>query len=126
MLINEYVELASRTRVDLDEEALDTFHMLLGLMTEIGELADVFKKNLAYGKKMDDVNIREEIGDILWYLANLCDVRGYNLEEIMRTNISKLMIRYPEKYSNHKAINRNIEKERKVLESKPSFVEKWD
>ena len=43
MKINEYCELANRTNANLDTEVLNTLHMLMGMQTEIGELADPFK-----------------------------------------------------------------------------------
>ena len=50
-------------------------HCLFGLETEIGELIDPFKKFWFYGglKSIDLVNVKEEIGDVLYYLAILMD-----------------------------------------------------
>ena len=47
------------------------FHGVLGLATESGEIADNVKKHLFYGKDADEPNLIEELGDILWYVANL-------------------------------------------------------
>lgn len=116
MDVYEYVKNASRTRSNLDDQTLDILHMLLGMQTEVGELADPFKKNMAYKKKIDYVNVKEEIGDLMWYVANLCDILDFNLEEIMITNIEKLKTRFPEKYSHEKATSRNLDKEREILE----------
>lgn len=116
MNINEYVKMASRTRANLENHQLDELHMILGIFTESGELADVYKKNMAYGKELDHINIQEEISDILWYIANLCDISGYDLENIMEVNIKKLKARYPQKFTNQNANERNLDKERKILE----------
>jgi NTP pyrophosphatase (non-canonical NTP hydrolase) len=113
---NEYVKLASRTKVDLGTKQLNNYHMIMGLITEVGELTDTFKKELAYRKEIDWINIQEEMADILWYIAGLCDINGFDLEEIMDNNIKKLMTRYPERFTTEHALNRNLSAERKVLE----------
>jgi NTP pyrophosphatase (non-canonical NTP hydrolase) len=116
MQIKEYSEKAKVTLADLGNHNLDNFHMVLGMVTEVGELADVYKKNLAYNKDIDLVNVKEEAGDIFWYLANFCTINGFDIEEILDTNIKKLEARYPDKFSKDKAINRNLGAERKILE----------
>ncbi len=116
MLIKEYLQNAERTRSKLKNKQLDNIHMALGLVTEAAELADVFKKNLADGREIDWVNIQEEIGDLLWYVAGLCNINGFDLEKIFEINIDKLRARYPEKFTSENAINRNLDKERKILE----------
>lgn len=44
-------------------------HAAKGMNTEQGELDDMLKKHLIYGKPFDDVNVLEECGDVLWYVA---------------------------------------------------------
>jgi NTP pyrophosphatase (non-canonical NTP hydrolase) len=116
MQINEYVELASMTNAELGSPTLNNIHMILGMLTETGELADVFKKNIAYGKEIDWINVQEEMGDIFWYLGNFCKMNNFNLEDILANNIKKLQARYPNKFTKEDALNRNLEVERKVLE----------
>lgn len=115
--IKEYQELSKRTMVQLETPLMDDLHMVLGMDTEQSEIADVYKKHIAYGKELDLVNIKEELGDLMWYIANLCNLHGWDLREIMHTNISKLQARYPEKFDSDKAINRDLDKERKILEN---------
>lgn len=113
-----YMEEAARTSAELETPLLDNIHYTLGMFTEIAELADVFKKNLAYGKAIDWVNVSEEAGDLFWYLANFLRVNGFDPERIMEQNIAKLRARYPDKFTSERAINRDLENERKVLEEK--------
>ena len=113
---NEYVEKASRTDAPLATKRDHDEHMVMGMVTEAAELLDVFKKNLAYKKSIDLVNVKEEIGDYLWYLANFCRTNNLDIEEIMEMCINKLITRYPEKFTEHNAINRDLEKERQTLE----------
>lgn len=65
-----YQEQAARTCPSLGSLEKDLLHMKLGVLTEIGELADIFKKNLVYSKPIDYVNLGEEIADVCWYLVN--------------------------------------------------------
>jgi NTP pyrophosphatase (non-canonical NTP hydrolase) len=105
-----------RTLAELNAPLEDDLHMILGMLTEVGELADVFKKYMAYQKQIDWVNVKEEVGDLLWYVSNFCNINGFDLEEILQTNINKLRARYPEKFTQENAINRDLDKERTILE----------
>jgi hypothetical protein len=183
MTIQQYIPLASRTRVDLGSNELNIDHMMLGVVTEIGELLDIHKKQLAYNKPIDWINYKEEIGDLAWYFAGYADIKEIAINEdyialaslissdeveiqsffkkeylylknigdnicaemlrgetetiefwfaflqvlltyhnlgslanVMGTNIIKLKTRYPDKYSDEAALNRNLDAEREVLE----------
>lgn len=116
MNLRDYQREAFRTRPDLLYDLHNNLHMILGIITESGELADVYKKLIAYDKQVDLVNVREELGDIMWYLVNFCTLNGIDLEDVLETNINKLKARYPDKFTAEAALNRNLEVERKVLE----------
>ena len=121
MNIKDYQKLAGRTlAVLLTKE--QNLHLVLGMITEVGELADVYKKQLAYGKEVDTYNVREELGDLLFYIVNFCSVNEIDLEEVMEINISKLKVRYPKEFEQEKAINRDLRAERKVLEGKRRMI----
>ena len=117
MNLKEYAIEANRTMSECETPLLDDLHMILGMQTEAAEIADVYKKNIAYGKDLDLVNVKEEIGDLMWYIVNLCTLNGWNLEDIMQTNIDKLKARFPEKFTNENALNRDLDIERRILES---------
>lgn len=95
-------------------------HAGIGLSTEGGEFLDALKKHIFYGKELDRVNLSEEIGDIFWYLAIACDELGIEFETVMARNIEKLKARYGEKFTEERAENRDLDKERDILE-KQSF-----
>lgn len=97
-------------------ETARLIHYELGICSESGELQNALKRWVAYGKPVDAVNIKEELGDVLWYMARICDLFGWTLEEVMQTNINKLEVRFPEKFTEEAALNRNLEKERETLE----------
>lgn len=69
----------------------------LGLVGEAGEVADKIKKVIRDNSGvMDDetrIEIAKELGDVLWYLAQLSTEIGFSLEEIAQKNIDKLMSR---------------------------------
>lgn len=91
-------------------------HAAIGLVTESGELIDAIKKSTFYGRELDVVNVKEEAGDILWYLAILFDELGTDFETEMSRVIEKLETRFPEKFTEDAVYNRDLEAERKVLE----------
>lgn len=116
MELKEYSKAVKRTLPDLGNIKVNNIHMVLGMVTEVAELADAHKKNIAYKKEVDAINIEEEIGNILWYLVNYCNINNINIEKCMGKNIQKLYIRYPEKFSEDKDLVRDIEKEILSLE----------
>lgn len=122
----EYIAQAKRTDLPeyltMEERMLNLPHLRLlhaamGITTEAGEFMDAFKKHFLYGKQLDVINLKEELGDILWYIAIAADELGISFESIMQTNIDKLKKRFPEKFTEHNAINRDLESERKILEN---------
>lgn len=78
----------------------------LGLAGESGELLDLFKKWIFHGRALDAEHAKKELGDVLWYVAEIAHSMGWNLDEIMQMNIDKLRARYPEGFdeahSNHR------------------------
>jgi hypothetical protein len=53
----------------------------------------------------------------MWYSALLCDELKIDFEDVWDRNVKKLAVRYPEKYSHERALARDSEKERKMLEN---------
>lgn len=109
--LNSYQEAAMRTAKTFESktfnsEEMDMLHAVLGVGSDAGELQDAFKKHLIYGKPLDVKNVREEIGDVMWFLALACRAIGVAMEDVAQDNIIKLMMRYPEKYSDEAAIAR--------------------
>lgn len=93
-------------------------HVAMGLVTEAGEFLDQLKKHIFYGKYLDKVNLREELGDSNWYERIGAEALETSLLEIMESNVAKLKARFPEKFSEEKAVNRDLDVERKILEGK--------
>lgn len=122
MTPNEYQQLASSTEsrvlVSLDDKHSRLIHAAIGMCTESGEFIDALKKHIFYGKPLDYVNLEEELGDLMWYVAIAANALDADLGEIMDRNIQKLKTRYPNKFTSEDAINRDIAAERAVLEGK--------
>lgn len=116
MTSKEYTQLALRTMHNGPFTLNDQLHMVLGMTTESAEIADVYKKHIAYGKPLDLVNLKEELGDFLWFSHVFCHILGFDIDEIKQMNIDKLQARYPEKFTVEQALNRDLNAERKVLE----------
>ena len=117
LTFEEYQKLSIRTCNDLGDSTSNDTHMIFGMVTEVAELADAYKKHWAYGKELDMVNVKEELGDLLFYISNFAKFNNINLGEIMYTNVEKLKARYPEKFTNENATNRDLETERQILEN---------
>ncbi len=88
----------------LTHKQFELVHAVLGLVTELGELADPIKKHVIYGKPLDEVNIEEEAGDMDWYASLLLTAIHSFRSDIMSANIAKLKRRYPAGYSDQDAI----------------------
>jgi len=120
-----YVQQALKTESQNFEEVtqrlqskklIRLLHAALGISTEAGEILDALKKKVFYNKELDEVNLKEEMGDLFWYLAIMADTMNLDFEQAMETNLKKLKIRYGAKFSSERAISRNLEKEREILE----------
>lgn len=68
---------------------------VLGLSGESGECADIVKKHLFQGHEMNKDKLKDELGDVLWYVALTAKGLGLTLEDIAQYNIEKLSKRYP-------------------------------
>lgn len=125
MNTSEYVKNAIKTEATdfkaMDERLSDDglkrlLHAGIGLSTEAGEFLDALKKHIFYGKELDRVNLAEEMGDLFWYMAIISDELGVEFSDVMNRNITKLKARYGEKFSESAAENRDLDKERAILE----------
>lgn len=128
MTPTEYIKLVKRTESTKDPVQSEfgvnsrILHACMGAVTETGELLDACKKSMFYGKQLDKVNLAEEIGDVFWYAAILCDELGVTFEEVFEVNINKLKKRYAEKFTDEEAEVRDLSAERKILEDGHSSI----
>lgn len=97
-------------------------HVVFGTSSESSEIANELRLAWEEKRPVDRVNMSEEIGDHLWYLAVGADELNVPLSVIFEQNITKLNDkktgRYQEgAFSIDGAINRNLEAERANLTS---------
>lgn len=99
MDFNEYQKKSRKTANYYD--AGDNFiYPTLGLAGEAGEVADKIKKIMRDdgGVVSDEkaVAIKKELGDVLWYIAQISTELGFKLDDVAQTNIDKLYKRMDE------------------------------
>jgi len=105
MTLNEYQELAQRT---CNTEGIfdKLVNGVLGLCGETGECSDLLKKHLYQGHEFDKSSMAKELGDVLWYIAEVVTGLGMTLEEIAAMNIEKLKARYPDGFEAERSLHR--------------------
>lgn len=102
--------------IGITNEEFDFIHGALGMVSEVGEMLEEFLKAKAEGRKMDLPNIKEENGDVMWYLAMWMRYFNLSFEDCAEANIAKLRVRFPDKFTEENAHDRNIDKEMEALE----------
>lgn len=99
----KYQKEVQRTRSFNDTELIN---YTLGLVCEAGEFGDMIKKHLFHSHDLDVEEIKKELGDVMWYLSNICNVLDIELGDVATGNIEKLKKRYPNGFSVKDSINR--------------------
>jgi len=109
----DFVALADRL-VELDRAGANIERLYTGatgIACEGGEILEIVKKLVYQGKPWNDDNREHliiELGDVMWYVAQVTQALGVTMEEVLDTNITKLGKRYPAGafdayYSNNRA-----------------------
>lgn len=91
--LNEYQTLSRRTWSLIHTDHAITYPTL-GLVNEAGEVAGKVKKIFRdKGGVITDVEreaLKQELGDVLWYLAQIATEINVTLEDVASANITKL------------------------------------
>lgn len=86
----------------------------------LGEFTDQMKRRYYYGKNFELATFKNNcFNGLAMILAGLTDIaieEGFSIADILEKNIEKLRIRQPGKFSGEAAINRDVEKERRVFD----------
>lgn len=106
MTFNEYQELAQRTSNTKNYRDKIT-NGVMGLNGEAGECIDIVKKWTYQGHSLDVDEFKEELGDVLWYIAESAAGAGLKLDDVAVSNIEKLRARYPKGFDAERSINRD-------------------
>lgn len=92
--------------MDLNRPPRDKgYHALHGMVGEIGEIHSIYQKEYQ-GHEIDDEHLKKEVGDLLWFVAEYCTVKGWSLDEVAALNIEKLKARYPEGFDVEHSLHR--------------------
>ncbi len=79
--------------VDLYDDSMKPVIYILGLVGELGEYCNKYKKifrDKGGIMKKRDIDVGLELGDVAWYLERLCNEQGFSMEEIYKMNREKL------------------------------------
>jgi len=100
MTLDEYQQESKKTALyPKDDKNLNypISYPVMGLVSEAGEVAGKVKKVIRdNGGIIDDTkkaDIASEIGDVLWYTAQLCTELGLSFDDVAKANLEKLFSR---------------------------------
>lgn len=105
MNFTEYQTQAARTMAPGDDRCTRLV-LALGLAGEAGEIADLLKKHEGHRHVLCRDALREELGDLLWYVAAVATTYGIDLDVVALLNVDKLHARYPDGFSEEASRNR--------------------
>ena len=109
MDLNEYQKIAKVTaKKDFGSPTEEILCWGCGISGEAGDVASCIKKTFAHNKDVKE-GIKENIGDMLWYAAMICNFFNWNMQEVLNENIEKLKKRFPEGF-NYESVNRDMVK----------------
>ena len=122
-----YQKMAKRTECNQHESAIRIakegipavrmLHAAIGLSSDAGEVSAAIERWIFYGQELDRLNLIEELGDCLWYIAQMCNALDIDMGNVMATNLGKLERRYPDKFNADKSeeVNRDRASEREAI-----------
>lgn len=101
-----YEAMAMRTCNFSEDQTEDMLrHAVFGLCSEAGEVAGIFQKQYQ-GHNINVEDLKEELGDCLWMIAEACVALDISLRSVMEANIEKLWKRYPNGFDPERSLNR--------------------
>ena len=96
MTFQEYQDEARKTAIYPNKDN-NFIYPTLGLAGEAGEVAEKIKKVIRDGNGIvteeKKTEITKELGDVLWYVANLAKELGISMDDVAQKNIEKLQSR---------------------------------
>lgn len=100
------IKSGTKILLTLTPAKINMWHMATGISGEAGELLDAIKKHVVYGKDLDIENVKEELGDLEFYMEGLRQELGLSRDAIIEGNTDKLSVRYKDGYSDKAAQDR--------------------
>lgn len=106
MEIHDYYQAAKRTmNPELTWEQLKN-HALHGIASETGEIHGLYQK-VYQGHELIKERVMDEIGDLLWFVMELCFAEHIDPDTVLEYNIDKLRKRYPSGFDCERSIHRD-------------------
>jgi len=94
MTFNDYQKKALETAISNKDPLMDKTIWAMGISGEAGEVLEKWKKIVAYNDGQitsdDLLEIKKELGDVLWYVALLSHSLGISLDDVVELNVEKL------------------------------------
>ncbi|MFE2246178.1 MazG nucleotide pyrophosphohydrolase domain-containing protein [Streptomyces sp. NPDC054956] len=96
MDFQRYQQAAIKTLQPSADDTDPVLVPLLGLAGEVGSLSTAYKKSLRDGPAFEQgkLQLREELGDVLWYVAALADRFGLDLDDVAAASLEKTKDRW--------------------------------
>lgn len=98
MDVAKYQRLVKTTAKKFKDKTNEIVSWGLGVIGEAGDVAGCIKKTLFHGNDQTK-GIKENLGDMMWYVAMICNFYGWKLEDVLDENIEKLRERYPQGFT---------------------------
>lgn len=92
--------------------------LIMSMLKSILQIQDLLKKKLYYNKPINQDSMNLLVATIDLDIRMYLNLYNLNMEEVWERNIAKLKARYGDKFSSERAINRDLETERNILEGK--------
>ena len=108
----DYPQLLVKTKND------DPMKLVLKIVKNTCKLLDMMKKKLYYNKPIDENLFKTITTLVMLDVSDYMNTYDIDIEKSFDVNIDKLKARYGDKFSSEKAINRDLETERNILEGK--------
>ena len=89
MKFNEFQDLAMSTRL----ESANNLYALMGLVGEVGEVYSLLAKYIRDGVEDEEAfsdKVKKELGDVLWFVAAICEDMDYTMDECAEAVVKKL------------------------------------
>lgn len=82
-----------------------------GLSSEVGQLIDLYKRAVFYGQTFEPMLAQQAVSSILSHVASIAFFNGFTVNDVQECNIAKLRRRYPNKFTQYDAVNRDVKNE---------------
>ena len=105
-------------QIIVKEKNEEPMKLVLKIIKNTCKLLDMMKKKIYYNKPIDEFTFKTITNLVMLDLSDYMNTYDIDIQKSFDVNIAKLKARYGEKFSSERAINRDLETERNILEGK--------